>query len=124
MRDPNDFVLHFGCRNKPGHHLTFPNGMSVRQFEADNMRVPRDNEFDGSNTFLPFPERPGYGSLTYLPANDRTVLAWWDRTFDGRPGCNMAVIATGNLTLDEIWSRFSGSFADLAPKLTKPTLNR
>lgn len=116
------FVLHFGCRNKPGHYLTFPNGSTVRDFEADTLNVPRVYQYDGAHLFLPRPEKPGNGAITYLPATDRTVLAWWDRTFDARGGCNMAVIASGRLTPDEIWSRFCGHFADLAPKLTRPTI--
>lgn len=114
-----DLILHFGCRGKPGHYLTYPNGQSVRDFDCDRIGSPKPSDLDASPLFLP-PERPGDGAITYLPAMDRTVLAWWDRTFDERGKCNMAIIVSGKATAEECWRRFSGRFADLAPKLKMP----
>lgn len=115
-------IAHFGCRGKPGHHLTLPNGRSVRDFEADKLLIPRENSYDGAPTFLPFPEKVGIGALTYLPANNRTILAWWDRTFDGRPGCNMALIGDGYGTAQSLWDQFNEAMPMVAKELKMPEI--
>lgn len=120
----DNLVLHFGCRGQAGHYLTFPSGRTVRDFESENLLVPRAGHLDGSSLFLPRPEVVGTGALTYLPASDRTILAWWDRTFDGRPGCNMAVIVDGKADVDGVWRRFAQLFTDLEPQLKRPTVIR
>jgi hypothetical protein len=119
-----DFVLHWGCRDRPGHALTYPHGGFVRDFECEGLMVPRPHHLDGTILFLPQPEEPGHGALTYLPAPDRTILAWWDRTFDKRGRCNMAIIASGKRSADECWQLFTESFHDLAAQLQKPSIKR
>lgn len=129
MIDPNNFILHFGCRGKAGHYLTKPNRDSVRDFETEKLGIPAAHSYDCSPAFLPYPESVGVGCLTYLPANHRTILAWWDRTYDKRGRCNMAVIASGCWIANNedpaglLWDAFTKAFPDLAG-LTKPDLVR
>jgi hypothetical protein len=129
MIDPNNFILHFGCRGKAGHHLTRPNRQEVRDFEAEKLGIPKASGYDCNPAFLPYPEKVGSGCLTYLPANHRTILAWWDRTYDARGRCNMAVIASGCWIADGddpaglLWAAFVQAFPDLAG-LKKPDLVR
>lgn len=116
------FVLFFGCNGRPGHYLIGPGGGTIREFEADRLNVPRDHNLDGSHIFLPRPERVGLGALTYLPATDRTVLAWWGNPADTRGGVNNAIIVDGKASAEKVWQRFSIVFAGLASKLTMPNL--
>jgi hypothetical protein len=118
----SDIVLFFGCNCEAGHHLINRSGASIRDFEADRLNVPRDRELDCSHIFLPHPEKVGVGALTYLPANDRTVLAWWGSPFDDRPNVNNAIIVSGYSSPAECWHRFSAAFPRLASQLTMPRI--
>jgi hypothetical protein len=117
-----NLVWYFGCYHEAGHHLWQPGRRSVRDFDAKRLKVPQPRDLDGSELYLPHPERVGTGALTYLPACDRTVLAWWSPVFDGRPGCNAAVIVEGLHSAAETWAHFARAFPDLEPRLKFPTL--
>lgn len=119
---PHNLVLYFGCWGEPGHYLRWTNRLSVRDFDCDRFAIPRPSDLDASCLFLPRPEVPGHGALTYLPAPDLTILAWWDRTFDQRGKCNAAIIVDGKLTADQCWSRFAAAYVNLAPKLKMPII--
>lgn len=114
----------FGCRDQAGHYLTAPNGQGVRDFEADNLNIPRAAELDGSVIFLPFPEIIGRGALTYLPANDRTVLAWWGSPWDSRGKVNNALIGAGYMTADALWQHAAQQMPSLMARLAMPTIMR
>jgi len=85
--------------------------------------IPRPHQLDGGQLFLPRLERKGDACLTYLPAPDRTVLAWWGSPFDERGAVNSAIITEGNVSAEECWQRFVDQFSDLA-QLPKPNLLR
>jgi hypothetical protein len=116
----DNFVLHWGCRNRPGHFLTFPDGRMLRPAEYKELRVPTPAQLDGTDLFLPRPEKQGFGALTYLPASDLTILAWWEGKFDGRGGCNMALILSGRATAEECWQRFQAAMPSIAAQLQPP----
>lgn len=115
-------VYYFGCKDRAGHHLHASSGRSVSYHDAPRLRVPC--MMDGDAAFLPYPEKIGEGALTYLPANDLTILAWWGNPWDSRPGVNNSVMVRGRHDLDAVWSVFEQTFHDLAPKLKKPNVNR
>jgi hypothetical protein len=88
------------------------------------LRVPAAATLDGTPIFLPYPERAGNGALTYLPANDRSILAWWGGSpWDSRPGVNSAIIVAGRASVAEIWARFVTAFPQLAADLGSPPSN-
>ena len=115
-------AVYFGCWNEAGHFLWEPGRRSVRDFDAKRMRVPTANNLDGSELFLPRPERPGTGCLTYLPAINRTVLAWWGSPWDKRGAVNAAFITNGNLGETATWQRFVQHFRDLSDEIERPTI--
>ena len=116
-------LLHFGCRPATGlgHYLTYPDGREVRERDYVSLLIPGPGLLDGSRLFLPRPERPGTGALTYLSAPDRTILAWWGSALDPRPGANQALLAEGCWTDGMLWAAFQHQFPDVAPA-AKPTL--
>jgi hypothetical protein len=118
----NEIVLFFGCWDEAGHYLKFWDRRTVRDFDADRMMVPHAGVLDGSFLFLPRPEKVGNGALTYLPATNRTILAWWGSPWDGRGAVNSAIIVSGKATSEECWRRFMAAFPDLARRLTRPLI--
>lgn len=114
-------VFYFGCNGKPGHYLFDQYGRGLDGHRADHLMLPRDSCLDGSPVFLP-PEKVGIGALTYLPANDRTVLAWWGSPWDKRGRVNTAVIVTGKHTADQVWEQFVRFMPAIAEHLKMPTI--
>ena len=88
---------------------------------TDRLRIPSPRDLDCSSMLLP-PENVGAGSLTYLPACNITVLAWWGSPFDARPGANNAILIRGQFSLNSLWHEFTKSFPTLAPKLECPVV--
>lgn len=115
-------VLYWGCWDGAGHYLWFPSRRTIQnRYEAQALKVPHDHNLDGTAIFLPFPERLGKGALTYLPANDRTVYAWWgNNPWDRRPGVNSAIITEGNVSTEECWERLQQQFPLLTRNLNSP----
>jgi hypothetical protein len=112
-------VYFFGCWGDAGHHLRDPLKRMVR--DPDRIRIPSDRVLDGGPMFLP-PVQQKIGALTYLPACDITVLAWWGNPWDTRGGVNNAVLVRGQHTLDSAWAAFEEEIPTLAAKLTKPNV--
>ncbi len=113
-------IVYFGCWNEAGHFLWEPGRRSLRDYDADKMFIPTASQLDGTKLFLPSPEKVGTGSLTFLPAPNLTILAWWGNPWDKRGAVNSAIITNGNLDETEMWQRFAGYFPELAEKLTRP----
>lgn len=93
-------VFYFGCNEQSGHHLIDRHGRHIGHHDAERFRIPRDHDLDGGPMFLPDPEKVGTGALTYLPACDVTVLAWWGSPWDKRGKVNTAVLVRGKLDAD------------------------
>lgn len=116
-------VYYFGCDGQAGHHLRATSGWrTLSSHDAQRLRVPADHALDGGAAFLPYPEKKGVGALTYCPANDLTVLAWWGNPWDERGAVNNAVMVRGQHDFDSLWSAFEKAFPNIAPKLSKPTI--
>ena len=114
-------IVYFGCWDRPGHFLWNQNKQWVSDRDIERLLLPTAGTLDGSRLFLPYPEKVGAGAVTYLPAPDRTVLAWWGlNLWDQRGAVNSAIITNGNLDQTEMWQRFAGYFPELAEKLTRP----
>lgn len=117
----NAFLLYFGPWGEPGHFVFDRNRHTVQNMPPMALRA---EDLDGSRVFLPWPEAPGNGRITYLIREGQcvTVLAWWDRTFDKRGACNAAIQCDGWEDPDYLWDRFSRVYESLAKQLTKPRL--
>ena len=115
-------VLFWGCWDGSGHYLWYPSRHRMQnQFEAKNLGVPYDFHLDGTAVFLPMPERRGKWALTHLPANNKTVLAWWGlNPWDARPGTNSAIITEGKCTAEECWARLAEYFPNLVRNIDNP----
>lgn len=113
-------VYYFGCWEQAGHHLRDRSGRSIGDHESTRLRIPRDFDLDGGPLFLPHPERVGRGAVTYLPACNVTVLAWWGSPWDKRGAVNSAVILRGRHDADGAWTAFTEAFPRLASQLMKP----
>jgi hypothetical protein len=92
--------------------------------QADRLGVPRGRELDGGPLFLPRPEKNGDGALTFLPAPNLTILAWWGSPFDTRGAVNNAIITSGLQSAETCWARFCVAFPLLSAKLKFPTIVR
>ena len=101
--------LYFGCWDGVGHYLWNPGGRRIH---------PSLHELFGSldGKFCPTKDREGDACLTHT--SDKTILAFWDRSVDSRPGSNSVFVLPGHLTFDQavheakmvfpgIWNRFS-----------------
>ena len=115
-------AVYFGCWNEAGHFLRGPGRRSLYDHEIRQMIIPTAADLDGSLLFLPRPEKTGAGCITYLPAIDRTILAWWGSPWDGRGAVNAAFITNGNAGEDAAWKLFCRYFPELAEKIERPTL--
>ncbi len=114
-------IIYFGCWGAPGHFLWLPDMNSLYEHDGLKMMIPTAAQLDGSRLFLPRPEKAGTGAVTYLPATDRTVFAWWgNNPWDKRGAVNQAIITNGNLGEIQIWQRFVRYFPNLSEKLTQP----
>ncbi len=114
-------VYYFGCWEEPGHHFWASSGRLVSNREQ--ALLPRSHHLDGTELFLPSPEREGQGALTYLPALDLTVLAWWGgNPWDSRGAVNQAVMVRGNHDADSVWQVFCAEFPVLSAQLKRPSL--
>ncbi len=116
-------AVYFGCWGEAGHWLWKPRKTKLWDREATQMLIPSATILDGSCLFLPNPGRVGAGCITYLPAIDRTILAWWGNPWDKRPGVNSAFITNGDLGEIAAWRRFYRYFPGLASAIDRPTFN-
>ena len=113
-------IYYFGCWGRAGHFLFDPSKQEPRG--QNYYLLPRAEDIDASPMFLPHPERKGAGALTYLPAIDLTILAWWGNPWDNRGKVNSAVLLRGRHDVDLVWSEFQMAFLSLAAQLTKPAV--
>lgn len=97
-------VYYFGCGLRLGHWWYAPSKegkiWQPSAAVADAMRTifPK---IDGHFTPNDGPEVEGEAKLTVVPG-PWTVLAWWDRSFDYRPGANSAIVADRQLDFDQM----------------------
>lgn len=114
-------IAYFGCWNESGHYLRMAGRRRLTR--SEERLLPRPEHLDGSILFLPRPEKVGIGAITYLPAPNLTVLAWWGNPFDTRGAVNSAVIVSGHVrSLDAIWGSFKKHFPELAENLSRPEI--
>lgn len=106
---------YFGCKDRPGHFLWGDDGRRSDN-SSKNVLPFKFSILDAG--FLPevCSQIEGLGTLVHFPK--WTVLSFWDRSVDKRPGCNSAFVLYGHWTFSEsleiskvkfpwVWSRFN-----------------
>jgi hypothetical protein len=116
-------VLFWGCNGDTGHYLWSPRG-KVSDLECERLNFPTRGQLDCNPMLLPHPERFGDAALTYLPAIDRTVVAWWGNRWDKRPKTNNAILIAGRANEIVCGQKFRAAFPLLAEKLPLPKIVR
>lgn len=86
MTDPHNTAYYFGCGGGAGHYLWIPGEQPRRAMNAPRWM----NCIDG--TFPPADGSEEQFKATMLHIHGYTVLSWWDRSVDKRPGSNSTVL--------------------------------
>lgn len=116
-----DKTFYFGCWGRAGHFLYESTGHTVNDREYKRLRLPTPTQLDASILWLPTPEKIGSGLLTYMPALNRTILAWWGgNPWDGRGKVNQAIIVHGSQSEFELRKTFDDEFPKLHEALEWP----
>lgn len=120
----NAFLLYFGCWGEAGHFVFDQHKHTLSARRGLPPMALRAEELDGSRVFLPWPEVPGRGRMSYLIRENSctTVMAWWDRTFDKRGACCAAIQCDGWEQPKQLWARFARVYEPLAKQLVMPQL--
>jgi hypothetical protein len=129
MSTHRDSAYYFGCWRVPGHHFheatpsgvpiatsTYPEGWSAAKLDAGPHTPPRREIRRG--VFVE--ETEGVAAVYHAPGGGRqwTILAFWDRTFDHRPGSHSTYLVEGTLSFEEaaaaareafpeVWARYA-----------------
>lgn len=119
--------VYFGCKNsEPGHFLWYPGLLGLG---LHNSFYDRFETLDGFLAPSETPQVEGVANIVYvnhknLPA---TLLAFWDRSVDKRPGSNSLFILPGTLdfpnavalassSFPEVWKRFTFKVVEWKPQ--------
>lgn len=105
---------YFGCVDRPGHYLFYSRRTVQERDLPDDFPV---NPYVLDGRLLPpkLPQVEGRAELIHFTG--WTVLSFWDRSVDRRPGCNSAFILRGRYNFNEavefakehypwVWARF------------------
>jgi hypothetical protein len=117
-------IFYFGCRGGAGHHLFHPSGGMAYGFSVP-VDFPCSESPDA--TFLPSKEHEVEGVASLCQVNGWTVLAFWDRSIDNRPGANSAFLVRGIMDFEAIcaiareafpwvWQRFKFPVVERRPQ--------
>lgn len=121
-------IWFFGAVGQAGHHLWVPGEaphFQPKSFPA-YQKIGNGLEWerlDASALLLPA-DVPGDVAITWLPAHGVTVLAWWDRHVDSRPGSNAQVIRVGRWFIGEMLAAYRENFPTLVGLGIYPNLAR
>ena len=112
-------MFYFGCMNEPGHFFFSEHGSTYNREEE--ILPWKDFEVDGKLQ----PHRKGCTRQSYcgcgsMPEgqalvhhkNGWTALSFWDRSIDGRPGCNSTYFAHGEFTFEDMVNLARTHFPD------------
>lgn len=90
-------MIYFGCIGKAGHYAWVSErshggygGWNRWFMEQDGKLAPRDHQREFEPT------------IHHLFDDTVTVIAYWDRSVDTRPGSNSMFLAEGRFALDEM----------------------
>ena len=87
---------YFGCHKEAGHFAWDRSLFLKARGPAADWLSSRDGRFPPLGG-----GRQGIASLTHYPRSQVTVLAFWDRSVDSRPGSNSTFLLPGVMTFVE-----------------------
>lgn len=93
-------IWFFGCWDQRGHYLWGPERRHVPRPEDDLPASLQPHQLD--TRYAPRDERQVASRARTTHVDGHTVLAWWDRSVDLRPGSNSALVAEGTWTPEEM----------------------
>lgn len=111
-------IFYFGCLRESGHYLWLPSGS--RTVADYDQRLPvtfpcRLSTLDSG--FLP-PRAPQDEGVARIWQTDGwTILAFWDRSVDSRPGSNSAFVLEGDLSFEEATAAARGAYPEVWARL-------
>lgn len=111
---------YFGCWGQAGHYMFMQGKREISDIQCEQSNIPKGHQLDGSFLFLPRPEIPDHGRLTYLSAMNVTVLSWWNSLYDKRSKVNSHFIMRGEISVASMWHMFKHYFPELHAAHTKP----
>jgi hypothetical protein len=92
-------MLYFGCKGDIGHYLWTWDHSPSRKYEKNLQEAGLWNDIDKG--FCPKgPQRQGAYKLTHM--NGWTILAFWDRSVDPRPGSHSTFLKHGEWAAEEM----------------------
>jgi hypothetical protein len=93
-------MLYFGCKGDKGHCLWTWDGSPARRYEAILKDAGLYPKVDSG--FCPQNNGQRQGEYLLIHINGWTILAWWDRTVDTRPGSHSTFLKHGTWTAEEM----------------------
>lgn len=112
-------AYYFGCRRigEAGHFLYDETNRPVRgrDLERDGLPAIFENALDG--VYAPVGPQIEGRALRHL-VHGRTIIAFWDRSVDSRPGSNSVFVLSGELTFDEAWAEAQRRFPWVVQRFT------
>lgn len=103
--------LYFGCRSDLGHHLRHAQDGRLLLHGQERWIISLDGSLPPRGKI----QVEGLATLTYL--HGYSILAFWDRSVNTRPGSNSIFLIPGELSFDQtvvmarttfpmVWERF------------------
>lgn len=87
---------YFGCWDRAGHHVYTPQGTYAERYDPATFL----ERLDG--LLPPADESQMEGAAKLYHFNGCTVLSFWDRTIDKRPGSSSTFLMPGKLAFGEM----------------------
>lgn len=110
-----DTVYYFGCWDRAGHAFHAPGN---RFLGRDEEKALPFTAAQLDTLMCPKPERVGAAALHHV--RGWTVLAWWDRSVDTRPGSNSAIFTCGEHDFGSMLRLLNDRFPTVAARQLVP----
>lgn len=113
----------FGCWKECGHVLRDKHGYSVGEYGKN--KLPADfpikpDSLDGSLLYGIKEQIEGRTVLSHI--GNWTIISFWDRSVDKRPGSNASFVIRGKKTLDEAKEIAKAEFPSIYNRFTFPLI--
>ena len=113
--------FYFGCCRGVGHYLFTPTLHRIHSERDPDL--PDDfpvNIHVLDAGLLGYPKKQIEGEAVVSHIGGWTILSFWDRSVDGRPGSNSNFIMRGTRTFDEASETACGAFPEIWQRLRFP----